>query len=138
MDAAAVPRSDSERACLPVSHSRPRHDFLGGSRCAGERIRFEDPANTGTSAESERLLRTLSGQNATGVFGLGDSPERKTSAEDSARVGDTLQSGATSRQPRSRDTRADQEASAERAVREAPIARGLPNQNKRRSWRTPS
>src|SRR5205807_2988779 len=60
------------------------------------------------------------------------------SAEKSSRVDDTLQSGATSRQPRSRDTRANQEATAERCVREAPIARGLPNQNKKHSLRTPS
>ena len=91
MDGAAVPRSHSERACLPASHSRSRLDFLGASGQGLKEIWLEDSANADTSAKGKRFLRTLGGDDASGVLGLGDSPERKASARNSEGVDNALQ-----------------------------------------------
>lgn len=60
--------------------------------------------NADTSAKGKRFLRTLGGDDASGVLGLGDSPERKASARNSEGVDNALQSRAASRKPRSWDT----------------------------------
>ena len=138
MEGAAVPPSPSERTCLPVCHSRSRLDFLGASGQGLKGIWLEDSADADTSAESKRFLRTLGGDDATGVPGLGHSPERKASARNSAGVGNPLQSRVASRKLWSRDTRGNQQSAIARRVPEARLPEPFQNQDKRRPWRTPS
>ena len=69
-----------------------RLDLFGASGQELKGIWLEDSANSNTSAESKRFLRTLGGDDATGVLGLGHSPQRKASARNFARVGNALQS----------------------------------------------
>jgi hypothetical protein len=61
-------------------------------------------AHASASTKGERLLRAISAKHTPGVFGFHDSTGRETSAQNPGRVGDSLQPGTPSFEPRTGDS----------------------------------
>jgi putative transposase len=61
-------------------------------------------AHASASTKGERLLRAISGKHTPGVFGFHDSTGRETSSQNPGGVGDSLQPGTPSFEPRTGDS----------------------------------